>query len=272
MKRRARMPTAAARTADSAVSASSSVGTWPPDHAGLEEPQLDPGRQAPEHLPPRERVDLELQALRRSLLRALQHTDVGGLVVHDHGAFVRLVDAVPPPAHPREPRPVRQAHPELALDEGRPAARRLLLVPEAPDGLAPGVATRRLVGRREEPLVPPLPLVRLEEVLERRVEAGRPPTEVVLDDAVERLPVHHRVVASDGDPQDVHVPVLQRARLVVVHLPVTQLEDDVRPERRLGPRSRPRRAPRTRADPRARPPSPAARPPAEGRAPRGRTG
>ena len=146
---------------------------------------------------------------------------------------VRLVDAVPPAANPGEPSGVGQAHAELPLDEGGPRARGLLLVPEALDGRAAGVATRRLVRPREEALVPPLAVVRLEEILERRVEAGGPPAQVVLDDAVERLPVHHRVVAADRHAQDVHVAVLQRAGLVVVDLAVAELEHDVGAERRL---------------------------------------
>src|SRR5262249_50850992 len=109
---------------------------------------------------PNQRVDLELQAVGGPRVGSVHVAHIGGLVVHDDGAVLGLVDAVPPSTDAGRSPGVRQAHAEFSLDEGRPRARRLLLVPEASDGLASGLAPGRLMSPGEEALVAPLPLVR----------------------------------------------------------------------------------------------------------------
>src|SRR5438093_673170 len=195
-------------------------GRVPAHQVGLEEAELDPLRQGTRHLPPRERVELELEALGRATVGDLLLRDLAGLVVDDRGAQQVLVHAVEAAADPVGP----QREAELFLDVRRLLATRLLLVPEARERLAARGLTRLLVLQREEPLVVPLAVVNAEEVVERRVVAGRTAQQVVLDHPVDRGAVHHRVVAQDRHAEDVDVAILQRARLVVVHLLVAQQE------------------------------------------------
>src|SRR5438093_582241 len=192
----------------------------PAYQVGLEEAELDPLRQGARHLPPRERVELELEALGRTTVGDLLLRDLAGLVVDDRGAQQVLVHAVEAAADPVGP----QRETELLLDVRRLLAARLLLVPEARERLAARGLARLLVLPREEPLVVPLAVVDAEEVLERRVVAGRTAQEVVLDDPVDRGAVHHGVVAQDRHAEDVDIAVLQWTRLVVVHLLVAQHE------------------------------------------------
>src|SRR3989475_649664 len=207
------------RGADS-LSAARPGGAVPAPEVGLEEAELDPLRQSARHLPPRERVELELEALGRATVGDLLLRDLAGLVVDDRGAQQVLVHAVEAAADAVGP----QREAELFLDVRRLLAARLLLVPEARERLPTPGLTRRLVLPREEPLVVPLAVVDAEEVVERRIVAGRPAQQVVLDHPVDRGTVHHRVVAQDRHAEDVDVAVLQRARLVVVHLLVAHQE------------------------------------------------
>src|SRR5262249_9673876 len=147
------------------------------DHAGFEEPELDSCRKAPPvHLPPGQRVDLELKAVRGSLVGALHLAHVGRLVVHDDGALVTLVDAVPSTPDANGTQGIRQGHAELALDRGGTGARCLLLVPEATDRSPSSLPARLLVGLGKESLVAPLVVISREQVFERGVDAcGAPP-------------------------------------------------------------------------------------------------
>ena len=129
-----------------------------------------------------------------------------------------LVHAVEAPPHPVGAE--REA--EVLLHVGGPGALRLLLVPEARQGRATRRLARLLVLPGEEALVLPLPLEHRQEILQRRVVAGHAAQEVELDDLVDGVAVHHRVVAQDGHAQHVDVAVLQRAGIVVVHLAVAQ--------------------------------------------------
>ena len=146
----------------------------------------------------------------------------------------------------------RQGHAERPLDERRPRAGSLLLVPEAPDGRAPGLAARRLVGPREESLVAPLVVVRLQEILERRVGGPR----AGAGSARPRGGASPRIQpcgATDLDAQDVHTGI-SAGTSGSRRLAVAECQHNVGPEGRLRPR-RARPAARTRADPRSPPPS-----------------
>src|SRR5439155_1004593 len=107
-------------------------GRVPAHQVGLEEAELDPLRQGTRHLPPRERVELELEALGRTTVGDLLLRDLAGLVVDDRGAQQVLVHAVEAAADPVGP----QRETELLLDVRRLLAARLLLVPEARERLA----------------------------------------------------------------------------------------------------------------------------------------
>src|SRR2546422_45825 len=85
-----------------------------------------------------------------------------------------------------------------------------------------GSLARFLVLPGEEALVQPLALVLGQEILERGVVALDAALEIELDDRVDRAAVDDRVVAQDRHAQQVDVAVLERARLVVVHLLVAE--------------------------------------------------
>src|SRR5262245_48148478 len=87
-------------------------GHMPAREARLQEPQLDAGGQPPRHFLLGERVHLELEALACAPVRRLLLGDVARLVVDDHRAEERVVDAIEPPAHAGGAE--REA--ELALD------------------------------------------------------------------------------------------------------------------------------------------------------------
>src|SRR4029077_13368282 len=102
-------------------------GLVPAGQARLEEAELHPRGQPAGHLVLGQRVDLELEALPRALVRLLRLGHVARLVVDDHEALGRLVHPVEAPALPVEP----EAEPELALHIGGLLPGRLLLVIEA---------------------------------------------------------------------------------------------------------------------------------------------
>src|SRR5207244_9902070 len=112
---------------------------------------------------------IELQALTRSLVRELERRDLACLVFDDRGAEQLLVDPVEASADPV----VAERKSEILLDVGRPDAVGLLLLPEARQRLAARGLACLLVLPREEALVHPLLLVLGEEIIERRVVAGR---------------------------------------------------------------------------------------------------
>ena len=142
----------------------------------------------------------------------------------------RLVHPVEAAAHPR--RAQREA--ELALHRARLVPRRLLLVVEARQRVHARPLALLLVLAGEEALVAPGVVEGAQEVLERRVVAGGPAAQVELDRVVQRAAVDDGVMLPQRDAQDVDVLVLERARLVVVHLPVADRE-------RLGVRGQGRR-------------------------------
>src|SRR6266481_2600925 len=127
------MPAAVVSTARSARWTSSSVGVWQPARP----------------LAPRQRIHLELQALRHAAVGLLLLRDLARLVVHDHRAQQIFVDAVEAAAHTRG----ADAEREILLDVRRLLARALLVVPEAREGLAAGHLARLLMLPGEEPLV-----------------------------------------------------------------------------------------------------------------------
>src|SRR6185436_6207693 len=97
------------------------------DGVGLEESKLHSLGKRACHLAPGQRVDLELQALARALVRQAQGRDLAGLVVDDRGAEELLV-------HPIEASPdtvVAEREAEIFLDERWTDAVRLFLLPEA---------------------------------------------------------------------------------------------------------------------------------------------
>src|SRR3990172_6092621 len=198
-----------------------------PDHVRLDEAQLHALREGARHLPPREGVDLELQALGGAAVGVLLLRDLARLVVDDRRPQQVLVNPVEAPAHAVG----AEAEAELLLDRRGLGAAGLLLVPEARQGLVPGGLARLLVLPGEEPLVVPLARVAGQQVLERGVVARGSAQQVVLDDLVDRRAVNDRVVAQDRHPQQVDVAVLERARLVVV--PLLVAEEQLRVGRHL---------------------------------------
>ena len=104
----------------------------------------------------------------------------------------------------------------------------LLLVVEARQRQDARPLALLLVLAREKALVAPGVVERAQQILERGEVAGRPPPQIELDGGVQRAPVHHGVVLAKRDAQDVHVVVLERARLVVVHLVVAHHQLRVR--------------------------------------------
>ena len=166
--------------------------------------------------------------------------------------------------------PEREA--ELLLDAGGPPSRRFLLMIEARQGLHTGALALLLVLARQEALVAPGVVERAQHVLERGEVARRPAPQVELDGGVERAAVDHGVVLPERDAQDVHVVVLERTGLVVVHLVVAHHDLGARRERHRLATTRRRRGrvalellDRLRAEG-------ARRPSAGGRGPRARTG
>src|SRR3990172_1551446 len=138
-----------------------------PDYVRLDEAQLHALREGARHLPPREGVDLELQALGGAAVGVLLLGDLARLVVDDRRPQQVLVHPVEAPAHAVG----AEAEAEVLLDRRGLGAAGLLLVPEARQGLVPGGLARLLVLPREEPLVVPLARVAGQQVLERGVVA-----------------------------------------------------------------------------------------------------
>src|SRR6266851_7115444 len=177
----------------------------PPGETGLEEAQLHPRGQPPGHLVLSERLDLELEALLRALVRLLLVGHVARLVVDDHETLGGLVDPVEAPANPVE----AEVESELPLHVGGLLPGGLLLVIEAGERRHPRPLALLLVVAGEETLVPPRVVEGEQESLERGVVAGRAATQVELHRVVERAAVDHRVVLPQRDAQDVDVLVLR---------------------------------------------------------------
>src|SRR5262249_61460556 len=74
-------------------------GRVPTGEPRLEEARLDAGGQPPRHLLLGERVHLELEALAGAPVRRLLIGDVARLVVDDHRAEQRVVDAIEATSH-----------------------------------------------------------------------------------------------------------------------------------------------------------------------------
>ena len=85
------------------------------DRVGLDEAQLDALGQPARPLAPRQRIHLELQALRHAAVGLLLLRDLARLVVHDHRAQQIFVDAVEATAHARG----ADAEREILLDVRR---------------------------------------------------------------------------------------------------------------------------------------------------------
>ena len=181
-----------------------------------------------------ERVDVELEALVRSLLRGLriahlprlevEHRDVSGLLHHE------VVATLDPVALHKER--------ELLLHRGRRPGGLRLLPEEAPQHLLARVQASLLVLAREEALGEPGGLKRRDEIL-----FGKPtPREAGLEHLPHRLvngvPVDHRVVGEERDTQNVDVAILEGTGLVVVDPRVGQAQELVLGDRcfRRGPR------------------------------------
>src|SRR5438094_4537935 len=191
-----------------------------PHHVGLDEAKLDALGQATGHLAPGERVQLELEIVRHAAVGVLLALHLAGLVVDDHGAQQILVDAVEAAAHAVG----ADREGELLLDVTRLQALGLLVVPEARERRAASGLPGLLVLPGQEALVLPLAVVLGQQVLERRVVALDATLEIELDDRVDGAAVDDRVMPADRYAQDVDVAVLERTRLVVVHLFVAQQE------------------------------------------------